>query len=138
MENKNCNRCQGEKVITDFPFKNKAKDIRHGACTECWKEIRKTSYDKNKKTTLLRNTKNKKKTRNWYIEYKSTLKCSNCNENHPACLEFHHVDPNTKEYDVSIMLRSTVSVEKLKKEIDKCVILCSNCHKKHHYSERNK
>ena len=52
MENKNCNRCQGEKVITDFPFKNKAKDIRHGACTECWKEIRKTSYDKNKKTTF--------------------------------------------------------------------------------------
>jgi hypothetical protein len=136
MEKRICNKCKVNKNIDKFPFKNKLKNIKHGSCLECWKEIRKESYEKNKSVTLKRNKKNIAKTREWYHEYKSTLKCSKCSENHPACLEFHHRDSSTKDQEVSIMLRGTISKENLMKEIEKCDVLCSNCHKKHHYNER--
>lgn len=135
MEKKICNKCNIDKSLNEFPFKNKNENIRHGSCIECWKEIRKISYEKNKKTTLIRNKKNKKKNRSWYINYKSTLKCSKCPENHPSCLDFHHEDPTIKEVEISRMINSTSSLETIKKEIDKCIILCANCHRKHHYNE---
>lgn len=52
METKICSKCKCEKGVEDFPFKNKTKNVRHYTCSVCWKEIRKISYDKNKKTTL--------------------------------------------------------------------------------------
>lgn len=67
-----------------------------------------------------------------YKEFKKTLKCSRCEETHPACLQFHHLDPNTKDGDISVMMRR-VSLKKLKEEIEKCIILCANCHVKEHY-----
>jgi len=137
MEKKICSRCNQEKEITDFPYKNKDKEIRHGACSECWKIIRKTSYDKNKETTLIRNKKNKKKGRDWFTEYKSQLSCKTCGENHPACLDFHHKDPSKKDVEVSKIVSNTFSIEYIMKEIEKCDILCANCHRKYHYNENN-
>lgn len=136
MENKICSVCKTEKCISEFPFKNTIKNIKHSACLECWKEIRKRSYEKNKQAALDRNKKNNKKTIDWFKEYKSTLKCSQCGENHISCLDFHHTRPTEKEYSVSNMLNSTYSINRIKKELDKCIVLCSNCHRKHHYNEK--
>lgn len=138
MNKKICIKCDDKKEIEEFPFRNKEKNIRHSICKECWKEIRKKSYNKNKKTTLDRNKRNKKKSRVWYNEFKSNLKCNRCPENHPACLEFHHVDPTKKEFTISILIGTTYSIKKIIKEIEKCEILCANCHRKHHYEEKNK
>ena len=44
-----------------------------------------------------------------------------------AALEFHHVDPNTKRMGISAR-GLTVSLEALRAEVSKCVLLCSNCH----------
>lgn len=41
-------------------------------------------------------------------------------------LDFHHKDPNTKEF--SIGKEGCIGWEKVKKEIDKCILVCSNCH----------
>lgn len=43
-----------------------------------------------------------------------------------AALEFHHVDPKVKEFAVS--RRGARSIERLRAEVHKCVLLCSNCH----------
>ncbi len=136
MENKICCKCKKEKSLNEFPFKNKEKEIYHSACIECWVDIRKTSYGKNKKTTIDRNKRNKKKGRDWYTEYKSTLKCVKCGENHPACLDFHHSDPTQKDIEVSKLIGSTFSIKYIMKEINKCEVLCANCHRKFHYNER--
>lgn len=138
MTKKICCCCKNEKELDEFPFRNKEKNIRHGICKECWKDVRKESYEKNKKTTLVRNKRNKRRNVEWYNEYKSKLKCVKCDENHPACLEFHHDDPNEKEYNVSELIRTTYSIKKIIKEIEKCTIFCSNCHKKYHYNLTNK
>lgn len=138
MEKKVCYKCEKEKKIDEFLFKNKSKGTRHGACRECFKDIRKESYEKNKSVTLDRNKRNKKKIKEWYNKYKATLKCSKCPENHPACLEFHHLDRSKKKIEVSLIVCGTVSIETVMEEIKKCVVLCSNCHKKHHYKEKIK
>lgn len=68
-----------------------------------------------------------------FKDYKAGLKCERCSETHPACLDFHHLDPAAKEGDVGRLARGW-SLDRLKKEIAKCIVLCSNCHRKEHYN----
>lgn len=72
------------------------------------------------------------KIRRWLDEYKQTLKCSVCEESCWVCLDFHHVDPSTKDKPLSVIVRSASTIEKVKEELAKCVVLCANCHRKHH------
>ena len=46
---------------------------------------------------------------------------------HPAALQFHHVDPSTKSFGLGVR-GITRSIEKLRAEAAKCVLLCANCH----------
>lgn len=55
----------------------------------------------------------------------------------PDALEFHHMNPNEKEFGIA-KNGSTRSFEGIKKELDKCILVCSNCHREIHYSLRNK
>jgi hypothetical protein len=57
-------------------------------------------------------------------------KCANCGYSRCVqALEFHHINPFEKDFTIS---GKTVSTEVLKQELDKCVMLCSNCHKEVH------
>ncbi len=60
--------------------------------------------------------------------------CSHCTENDPVCLAFHHRDRSTKTETVARLRR--LSFDKVKIEIDKCDVLCHNCHAKLHYQQR--
>ena len=57
-------------------------------------------------------------------------KCEHCGEIDPSILTFHHVHPNEKVHNISSILDDSWST--IKRELDKCIILCLNCHKKHH------
>lgn len=58
--------------------------------------------------------------------------CSRCKGVfHPAVYEFHHIDPSTKDRDPSKMLN--LSKKRLYTELDKCVLLCANCHRLEHH-----
>jgi len=48
-----------------------------------------------------------------------------------SALEFHHVDPHQKEFGISTS-GGTKSLERLKVELDKCILLCANCHREEH------
>lgn len=59
-------------------------------------------------------------------------KCIICNYNvYNGALEFHHVEPLTKEFGIGHK-GATKSWEKVKAELDKCILVCSNCHKEIH------
>lgn len=59
-------------------------------------------------------------------------KCANCGiEDDPCIYDFHHIDPTAKE--IAFGARGGKSFESLKCELDKCVLLCSNCHRKRHF-----
>ena len=75
----------------------------------------------------------KKKRKIWFDQIKSKLSCKMCGENYPACLDFHHINLKDKTGLVSRMFQRYMNKKLILKEIDKCEILCSNCHRKHHY-----
>lgn len=61
--------------------------------------------------------------------------CSVCGESDPVCLDFHHLDPKTKSFNIGVQLGS-YSLKRVKLEILKCEVLCANCHRKLHAAER--
>jgi len=91
-----------------------------------------SSERKREKVALQR--KRIRKIRKRLDNYKKIRKCS-CGENHVACLEFHHVS-GKKQIEVSNAVRWGWSFEKILKEIEKCIIVCANCHRKLHHKRR--
>ena len=65
------------------------------------------------------------------------LKCTKCGFDHHAALDFHHEDPTEKEYNVNRLV-SDGRFKKAYAEIEKCIVLCANCHRIHHYEEKKK
>lgn len=63
-------------------------------------------------------------------------KCEKCGYNKcEGALQFHHKNPHEKEFTLSqINLSKKLNMEQLYKEIDKCELLCANCHAEEHYS----
>ncbi len=69
-----------------------------------------------------------KKRRQWIADYKKELECIRCGENHPATLTFHHKDSSEKEFEIGNALALGVSLKRILAEIEKCEVLCANCH----------
>ena len=65
------------------------------------------------------------------VEYKGE-KCTECGYNKcTAALEFHHLDPTEKDPNFTSM--RTWGWERIRAEIDKCELFCSNCHREIHF-----
>lgn len=55
--------------------------------------------------------------------------CAICNQSYPpVVMDLHHRDPSVKDSSVSKIMKSA-SYQTLQEEIDKCVVLCANCHR---------
>jgi hypothetical protein len=78
----------------------------------------------------------RKKNKQWIADYKVGKNCE-CGEAHPACLEFHHINPMMKDIKIASAIKHW-GLERLKSEVAKCIIICSNCHQKHHWNESYK
>jgi len=72
------------------------------------------------------------KIRQWYKDYKKGKQCKICPENDSRCLDFHHIEPKKKRMSISKMVSSGKNKCQILREIKKCEVLCSNCHRKHH------
>lgn len=131
---KTCSKCNLVKTEADFNKKKKSKDGLSYQCRECSNKYTKIHYSNNKKYYFNKAILYKQKVKNWFREYKQNVKCELCGENHPATLDFHHKDKNTK-FDCVGTIANLSSLTKLKNEIKKCSVLCSNCHRKKHYPE---
>ena len=84
----------------------------------------------NIKKKILRNKKRKQ-----FDEYKKTQCCKHCGNNDFRVLCFHHLDLTLKDIEIS-KLSQDRCWEKIKKELDKCICLCLNCHAILHYKEK--
>ena len=96
----------------------------------------KSYYEKNKKEVMRKINARKKMHREWFTTFKSTLKCTDCGESRPATLDFHHTDPKKTNKKVHKLVSDGHTKIRIQKEIEKCVVLCSNCHRIHHEEER--
>lgn len=135
MKTKICSVCKVEKDESEFLFRNKSKGSRHSACKYCYKTIRKKSYESNKSYYIEKSKKRSNDISDWFLNIKSKLKCEVCGFSHVACLDFHHINGDDKELEVSTLVHSG-NKKRILEEIKKCVVLCSNCHRIHHFNER--
>lgn len=117
-----CEMCNETKPIDDFPAAGSSlqgvKYFRY-KCRPCYSLFK---YERAKRQQAK------------LIEYRKTLECKHCGNNDWRVIEFHHRDPSKKERAVSDMIGW--SWEKIKKEMEKCDALCSNCHRILHYELR--
>lgn len=64
-------------------------------------------------------------------------KCASCG--YDRCMDafdFHHVNPKSKEFAINEGFCRHFAWERIKNELDKCVLLCANCHRELHYKEK--
>ena len=68
----------------------------------------------------------------WAIEYKGG-KCKICGYNkYNGALEFHHLNSDEKDFIIGDRNLPTSEWPLIQKELDKCILLCSNCHREVH------
>lgn len=111
-----------------MPYKDKIKQ----------KQFQATWYVNHKVKQAQRQKIKRAERAEWFFKLKSTYSCK-CGEDHPACLDFHHRDgPGNKKSKISMMVHQAYTIKAILEEIAKCDVLCSNCHRKHHYQEWKK
>lgn len=120
METKICSKCNIEKSIEEFAFRNKAKGTRRAECKQCISNRQKIKYHKQKEELN---------------ELKKQKKCVKCGENRFYLLDFHHINPETK-VDTIARLSTHSNAESVYKEINKCICLCANCHREFHWFQK--
>lgn len=112
-------------------------------CSQCNKLLPLDKYYKNGnrlasccKSCHSRNIRNKYYEKVEKInKYKSNKGCKRCGEKRHWLLDFHHSDPSQKEFCISDAIRN--KYETILPEIEKCDVLCSNCHRDWHYRNDN-
>ena len=94
-----------------------------------------SKYNKKKKEQSKKSRKRSVRRNRKYVEtYKLDSPCP-CGESEPCCLSFHHSNGD-KTGNISDMVNRGYGLTRIQKEIDKCVVLCLNCHAKLHGKER--
>lgn len=106
-----------------MPFKDKQKN------KECKLRHMKENVDYYKK----KRDEHRKVIRTFLNDLKKCSSCEFCGESHEACLVFHHKDPKEKDGNIANAITYGWSLVRLKSEIEKCQVLCANCHMKLHF-----
>jgi hypothetical protein len=120
MEKKVCSTCDQEKLISEF-YIQKGRKNGSSKCRQCFNKYCITRWRQRKKDAII---------------YKGSS-CIDCNLSFPqtpySVFDFHHLDPSEKDVDwTKLRLRSWSSIMS---ELDKCVLLCANCHRIRHQHE---
>tara|TARA_B110000858_G_C17403231_1_gene293381 strand:+ start:45 stop:476 length:432 start_codon:yes stop_codon:yes gene_type:complete len=131
--NKKCKTCSETKPLTEY---NTGKSY----CKPCQYEYTKAHNKKNYKKYYEKYTKGAVKKawqrgQDFFNRHKGFCGCKNCGEKRYWVLDYHHIDPNTKERPITYY--KNLSMSKLKEQIRNCVVLCSNCHRDLHHSLEN-
>lgn len=122
MEYKICSKCGQKKSLSDFHkngFDNQGNQKYRGYCKDCANKRERDRYREKKD----------------FINSQKT-KCEKCGETRVYVLDFHHRDKKEKDFTIGKLNKG--SLEILQQEIDKCSVLCANCHREFHYLESSK
>lgn len=107
-----CSSCQKEHVINNF-------HLTISICKQCQNKLR-------------RNKKRRRKLLAIQLLGGECQQC--CGKFHPCAFDFHHKDSKQKDFNIGKAMDS-MSWRAIKKELDKCILLCSNCHRSKHAIE---
>ncbi len=113
-------KCKRFKVYASF---NRDKGVPDGYAREC--RVCRLRTQRRSKANYLRKVD----------KLKSKKVCAKCGESRTYMLDFHHNKPSEKVASISDLRDRRASIEKIKEEIAKCTVLCSNCHRELHYKK---
>lgn len=98
------------------------------------RSYRKKHYHAHKERYRVGANARSEKRREWARSLKDDKSCMYCRESFWACLEFHHREKDGKEFNLSsAMYVRKLGKDKILAEIEKCDVVCSNCHRKLHH-----
>ena len=134
METKFCSKCNQDKSLQEF-YIYKAKP--RNWCKSCWlergKNISQQHYLKNKEIYSKRNRAVDKKLKEYVRNSKENQKCIDCGRKYRYwMLDFDH-RPNTEKLCELSHCFYLSTIEKVQAEIDKCDLVCTNCHRDRTY-----
>jgi len=131
-ETKRCAMC--ECVLPRERFNKRPNGRCVAYCKACQSVYSRNHYVKDpepyKKRRLESNRRYLIRNRSYAIEYLRHHPCVDCGESDPLVLEFDHVQPEQKELNVSDIIRCAYSLDRVKREIDRCVVRCIHCHRR--------
>ena len=135
MEVKQCYRCKETKELSLFKINygrlKNGKISYANICVSCVSVENKKWLSENRELYNKRSQQRRWDRKKRAVEYKGG-KCENCLGIFPVeCFDFHHIDKETKHKDPGLMM--THSDDSLFKELDKCILLCANCHRTEHF-----
>lgn len=112
--------------------KRKTAPSHSTLCWECNRKKIREHYTNNKQYYIKKARARREKLReeNTYkvVEYLLQHPCVDCKEPDPIVLDFDHLRDKARE--ISIMVQKGISWTTIKKEIAKCDVVCSNCHRR--------
>ncbi len=131
---KKCCTCQEQKPESEFN-KNKGRiDGLNSICRLCSNIRSKQYYAENrthhKTVTFARNQVMLRKCKLIALSFRQQG-CKICYEDDPCCIDAHHKDASIKDSNIAELVRRR-AYKKLISELEKCIPLCSNCHRKLH------
>ena len=132
-----CDTCKTSKNLLAFNKNRAKKDGLNSICKECSKLRSRKYYKENRekhiKVIRTRNILLQKRIKSCINKIKNAG-CQTCSERSFCCIDFHHINEEERENHISAMAHYC-SLKKLKEEIEKCCLLCANCHRKFHNNE---
>ena len=118
---KTCSKCRKSESETTF-YK------RGLVCKQCHKIWRKQHYTDNKQYYVNKARRQQDKFKAYIKTYKASNPCADCDKYFPSCvMDFDHL--RDKAFLISKAHRIISSIVSLKKEMAKCELVCSNCHR---------
>jgi len=125
---KMCARCKTEQPLENFntKIKKSGKALKQPYCRECNKAYQREHFQKNKKAYVDKALQYKKDNQKRLMEYLKDKECKDCKNSDIRVFEFDHL--HSKVANISEILKSW-SWDKILTEIDKCEIVCCNCHR---------
>lgn len=127
---KTCTKCKKSKSLSEFHKRARASDGLQSSCKRCNIDARMATYrssPKNMQATRDAAKRSQLRNRDYLIELVKLSSCADCSESDIVVLQFDHVR-GTKVGDVTDLAKRGVSIAKLQEEVDKCEIVCANCH----------
>jgi hypothetical protein len=126
-----CGRCGREKPLAEFAWHRRAKGQRQHHCRACQAEYRHQHYSENREKYIARAQARKAavalERTQLLFEYFVEHPCADCGETDPVVLEFDHL--RDKEFAIGPQL-AVRPWEVILAEIEKCEVVCANCHRR--------
>jgi hypothetical protein len=99
------------------------------------REYNQKHYARKKEQYKAKNDRRRREWAAWFKGLKTGIRCSQCGEAHPAVIDFHHTALGNKVRSISMMVHDGFAKAAILQEIEKCQVLCSNCHRRLHWEQ---